>query len=144
MDNLGNDKPIPFDDGDKPIPLGDSPSSGSPGVSRAPLNLGGGGGRPAPAAKPAPKIVAPTPASRRPAAAPTATAPATAAPAGARITGMRTFYTKLHAGAMDFLGEQICKWLAENPQINIKMTNITTGDVQGKKTEPNLLITVWY
>ena len=156
MNNLGNssfsgenDKPIPFDEVDKPIPLGDNPSSGSPGVSRAPLNLGGGsGGKTAPAAKPAPKVATPAPAPRRPA--PVAAAPAaapTAAPAvptGARITGMRTFFTKLHAGAIDFLGEQICRWLAENPEINIKMTNITTGDVQGKKTEPNLIITVWY
>ena len=144
MDNLGNnsssssdvDKPIPFDDGS-------GASSGSPGVSRAPLNLGGGGGNPAPAAKPAPKIAAPQPAATKPiAAAPTPVA--IPAAAGGRITGMRTFHTKLHAGAIEFLGEQICRWLAENPEIVIKQTNITTGDVQGKKTEPNLIMTVWY
>jgi hypothetical protein len=153
MDNLGNNsfsgennKPIPFDEVDKPIPLGDSPSDGAPGVSRAPLNLGGGGSKPAPVAKPAPKVAARAPAPRKPAPAATAPAPAAApvAVAGGRITGMRTFFTKLHAGAMDFLGEQICRWLSENPEINVKMTNITTGDVQGKKTEPNLIITVWY
>lgn len=152
MDNLSNsgylsgsdnDKPIPFDDADKPVSLGNSSSSGSPGVSRAPLNLGGGGGQPAPAAKPAPKTVAPTPAAApKPVAA--TPAPVMGTPAGGRITGMKTFFTKLHAGAIDFLGEQICKWLAENPEIVIKQTNITTGDVQGKKTEPNLIMTVWY
>jgi hypothetical protein len=138
MDNLGNNSLS--GDNDKPIPLGDSPANGSSGVSRAPLNLGGGGGRPVPVAKPALKVAAPAPAQRKPA--PAAAAPAV--PAGGRITGMRTFFTKLHAGAMDFLGEQICRWLEEIPEINIKMTNITTGDVQGKKTEPNLIITVWY
>lgn len=153
MDNLSNsshpsgsdnDKPIPFDDADKPVSLGNGPSSGSPGVSRAPLNLGGGGGQPAPAAKPAPKIVAPTPVPRTASTAVPAAAPAPAVVSGGRITGMKTFFTKLHAGAIEFLGEQICKWLAENPEIVIKQTNITTGDVQGKKTEPNLIMTVWY
>jgi len=144
MNNLGNSS---FSsENDKPIPLGDNPSSGSPGVSRAPLNLGGGsGGQAVPVAKPAPKVAAaPAPAPRKPTPVAAAPAGAPAVPAGGRITGMKTFFTKLHAGAIDFLGEQICRWLEENPEINIKMTNITTGDVQGKKTEPNLIITVWY
>jgi hypothetical protein len=146
MDNLGNNSFPGGSDNDKPIPLGNSPTSGSPGVSRAPLNLGGGGDQPAPAAKPAPKIVAPKPAQKPAATTPVAAAPVTApsAAAGDRITGLRTFHTKLHAGAIEFLGDQICKWLAENPEIVIKQTNITTGDVQGKKTEPNLIMTVWY
>jgi len=141
MDNLGNnDKPIPFDDSDKPTPLGNNATSGSPGVSRAPLNLGGGGtSQPAPAPKavpkPAPKIVTP--------AASTAT-PAAAASDGERVTGVKTFFTKLHAGAMEFLDETIARWLERNPEVHIKHTNITTGDVQGKKTEPNIIITVWY
>jgi hypothetical protein len=141
MDNLGNnDKPIPFDDPDKPDPRGNSSASGSPGVSRAPLSLGGGGAsQPAPAPKaapkPAPKIATP---------APSAAAPAAGASAGERITGVKTFFTKLHAGAMEFLDESIGRWLQKNPEVHIKHTNITTGDVQGKKTEPNIIITVWY
>lgn len=141
MDNLGNnnnrlgsnDQPIPFDDVDKPIPLGNGPSNDSPGVSRAPLTLGGSGGQPAP--KPAPKIVTSTPIATKP------TAPVAA---GARITGVKTFFTKLHPGALEFLDEQINGWLTKNPQVSIKHTNITTGLVQSKKTEPNIIITVWY
>lgn len=61
-----------------------------------------------------------------------------------RITGVRTFFTKLHAGAIDFLDEQITGWLKKNPGIKIKRTNTTVGEVQAKKTEPNIIITVWY
>ncbi len=61
-----------------------------------------------------------------------------------RITGVRTFFTKLHVGAIVFLDDQITDWLKKNPGITIKRTNVTTGMIQGKKTEPNLIIIVWY
>jgi hypothetical protein len=63
---------------------------------------------------------------------------------GDRITGMKTFFTKLHAGALAFLEEQIARWLQDNPDIVIKRTNVVTGDVVGKKVEPNVIITVWF
>lgn len=152
MDNLGNngnpsngnlDKPIPFDNGDKPIPLGNAPATGSPNVSRAPLTLGGGGGktRAAPAQRP-PSAARPTP--------PASAAPVKRAPAeapvsnGQRITGVKTFFTKLHPGALEFMDDQIGSWLKDHPDIYIKHTNITTGEVQAKKTEPNVIITLWY
>jgi hypothetical protein len=161
MDNLGNgnlssnddlDKPIPFgEDLDTPIPLDDNPTGGSPGVSRAPLSLGGGGAAPAPAPRPQ----APAPRPQAPAARPQASGPRPQAPApadkaatsaapGGRITGVKTFFTKLHGGAIEFLDGQISSWLKANPQIAIKRTNIAVGEVQAKKTEPNILITVWY
>lgn len=124
------------------------PAGGPAPVSRAPLNLGGTG------APPAPPTAAPTPASAAtPAAAPKPpvlgpkpVAPRAAAPAGNgdRITGCKTFFTKLHPGAIDFLDEQINQWLKDNPGVVIKLTNTTTGEVQGKKTEANILMTVWY
>jgi hypothetical protein len=70
--------------------------------------------------------------------------PATKAVSSTRITGVKTFFTKLHPGAIEFLDEQICMWLKGNPGVSIKQTNVTTGLVQSKKTEPNILITVWY
>lgn len=151
MDSLSNnnrlsksDQPIPFDSIDKPIPLGNGSPKDSPGVSRAPLNLGGGGGQPAPTPtpapkavpKPAPKIVVPTSGARKP------EIPATSS--GQRITGVKTFFTKLHPGALEFLDEQITRWLDKNPQVVIKHTNVVTGDIQAKKTEPNIIINVWY
>jgi hypothetical protein len=61
-----------------------------------------------------------------------------------RITGCKTFFTKLHPGAIDFLDGQINQWLKDNPSVVIKMTNTAVGEVQGKKTEDNILMTVWY
>lgn len=130
--------PIPFDDG----------SADESGISHAPLNLGGG-------STPAPKPATPKPAAPKPAQSTAQTPkietpksfrekPTEKAVSSDRITGVKTFFTKLHAGAINFLDEQISKWLTENPGIVIKRTNTVTGEIQGKKTEPNIIITVWY
>jgi hypothetical protein len=130
--NLGGqnlNEPIPLDqDLDKPIPFDDTGGGGS-GVSHSPLNLGGG------STAQAPKIEVPKPPAKKPAAKAVSTD---------RITGVKTFFTKLHPGAMNFLDEQITEWLKGNPDVSIKRTNVATGHVQAKKTEPNILITVWY
>jgi len=122
------DKPIPLDnDLDKAILFDDDTSQTK--VSHSPLTLGGG--REASVAKP----VTETHIAEKSGEEKVSTG---------RITGVKTFFTKLHAGAMEFLDEQIKKWLQENPGVHIKLTNTTTGEVQGKKTEPNIIITVWY
>ncbi len=122
MENLDSGR-FAGDDDDKPIPLDDEGPGGA-SVSHSPLNLGGGGRAgmtgPAPRAEGG-KVVS-----------------------ADRITGIKTFFTKLHPGAMEFLDEQINKWLKDNPGIQIKRTDTTTGEVQAKKTEPNIIITVWY
>jgi hypothetical protein len=118
---------IPFDrNSDKPIPF-DIGDTSQPGISHSPLDLGAGTteaqkiAMPKPVLKPQEKIVSTD-----------------------RITGLKTFFTKLHPGALEFLDEQISAWLKQNPGIVIKRTNVTTGEVQAKKTEPNIIITVWY
>ena len=128
MDNINLNNPLnqprPVNkDIDKPIPFDDS------GVSHAPLDLGG--------TSPVqiPKVQAPKPVVKK---------PVVKTASMDRITGVKTFFTKLHPGAMNFLDEQISRWLADNPGIRIKHTNVTTGEVQAKKTEPNIIITVWY
>lgn len=123
---------IPFDDNEGPEMQ----------ISHAPLNLGGGDAAPAPAAKPKPK---PAPV-QAPAATPkpAASQQVAAAPSTGRITGVKIFFTKLHAGALDFLSGQITEWLQKNPDVVIKRTNATIGEVAAKKTEQNLIITVWY
>jgi len=114
--NQDQNKPIPFDDGLS--------------ISHKPLDLGGGGSVPQETEQEA--------------------APAPVREAGKRvswpdrITGAKTFYTKLHPGAIEFLDDQICKWLMDNPGVHIKRTNVVTGDVVAKKTEPNIIVTVWY
>jgi len=127
------DKPVPLDDKlDKPIPFDADDTSGS-NVSHTPLNLGGAGTTKAPA-EPAGPAVKPT--TKAP------TEKAISSPD--RIIGVRTFFTKLHAGAINFLDEQITNWLKANPGITIKRTNTVTGEIQAKKTEPNIIVTVWY
>ena len=142
MDNLGGvnsggqrlNDPIPFDDG----------VAEAKGVSHAPLNLGGTSPAPAPqgiapkpVAKPSgpPAAVVARPVPVRP------TVPT--APTG-RIQGVKTFFTKLHPGAIIFLDEQITRWLSENPNIMVKQTNVAVGEVEAKKTEANIIITVWF
>ena len=113
---------------DKPIPFDDS-SMSDKGVSHAPLDLGG--------TSPVQisKVESPKPAAKKPTEKTASTD---------RIVGVKTFFTKLHPGAINFLDEQITRWLTENPGIQVKRTNVTTGDLQAKKTEPNIIISVWY
>jgi len=122
-------QPIPFGrDSDKPIPF-DSAGTGQAGVSHSPLDLGAG------STTEATKIAIPKPVEKK----------ITDKIASTdRITGVKTFFTKLHPGALEFLDEQISAWLKQNPGITIKHTNTATGEVQAKKTEPNIIITVWY
>jgi hypothetical protein len=114
---MENNEPIPFDNS----------------VSHSPLDLGGGG------TAGTPKIEMPAQPPK-----PTLQKPGEKISSAERITGVKTFFTKLHAGAIEFLDEIITKWLKDNPSISIKHTNLVTGEIQGKKTEPNLIIVVWY
>jgi hypothetical protein len=124
-------KPMPFNnDSDEPSTFNNSDDTS---ISHSPLNLGGSSTIDIPKVKAAAET----------------TGPAEKQPVGTtasteRITGVRTFFTKLHAGAIEFLDEQITDWLKNNPGITIKRTNAITGEIQGKKTEPNIIITVWY
>ena len=133
MENFDLNNPLnrpapPGQDIDKPIPFDDSDTSDK-GVSHAPLDLGGT------APVQIPKVEMPKPTVKK---------PVVKAASSDRIEGIKTFFTKLHPGALNFLDEQITRWLNENPNIHVKRTNITTGEVQAKKTEPNIIITVWY
>ena len=110
-----NDSSIPFDD--TPIPFDDSEGLSDTGISHIPVNLGSSG-----ASKPTKKKTVST----------------------KRITGAKTFCTKLHEGSIEFIDERIKDWLAENPGIVVRRTNTVTGTVTGKKSEPNLIVTVWY
>lgn len=117
--NLQNQR---LDQQDKPIPF-DSKTPSQVPVSRQPITVGA---RPAPVQQPA-----------RPASVQTASV-------ADRIIGMKTFFAKLHPGSLTFLEEQVAAWLKEHPAVKIKTTNVTVGEVQGKVTEPNLIVVVWY
>ena len=116
-----HNKPIPFDDEEtidvsySPLHLSSNSAAGTPNVEQ--INRSARGFE----KKPAGKIVS-----------------------SERISGVKTFFTKLHIGAIDFLDGQINDWLNDNPGVTVKRTNVTTGLIQGKKTEPNIIISVWY
>lgn len=143
MDNVSSNNPNPKPraptplEGETapPIRLEPAPAAGSPGVSRAPLTLGSSAGAavpPAPSAAPRAPVLRPAP-----------PRPAAVAP-GERIATCKTFFTKLHPGALRFLEEQITGWLRDNPGVIIKRTDVVTGDITEKKAEPSLIIVVWY
>ena len=132
-------EPIPLDG---PIPF-ENIGPGESGISHAPLDLGGGSTAPAPKAA-APKAAAPKPVAKPSASLATGGQAGENLMSGDRIVAMKTFFTKLHAGAIDFLEEQIARWLKSNPDVVVKRTNVVTGPVVGKKVEPNIIITVWY
>lgn len=139
MDNIDGSNSEALTPDEEPISLGDTPIepipfddsndvSGST-VSHSPLNLGGDSvvefavpDRSAPSTKKAKaKLVS-----------------------SENITGVKTFFTKLHVGSIGFLDEQINNWIKANPDIVIKKTNATTGMLVGKKNEPNIIINIWY
>ena len=132
MDNFDSSNITPSKDRNAPIPFDDDDKSGA-SVSHSPLNLGGGGTAEAPKVEATPHLVKPD-----------AKKSAEKVVSAERITGVKTFFTRLHAGAIDYLSEQISNWLKQNPGITIKRTDTVTGEVAGKKTEPNIIITVWY
>lgn len=127
MDNFESSNSDKKEDLDAPIPFDDDDTSKA-SVSHSPLDLGGGTAE-VPTAQPMTPIAKKT---------------AEKIVSSERITGAKTFFTKLHPGAIDFLDEQITNWLSDNPGVTIKRTNIITGPVQGKTTEPNIIITIWY
>jgi hypothetical protein len=132
MDNFGIDETPSGRNRNEQISFNKDDTSGA-GVSHSPLDLGGGG---TPGTPKIERPVQPVGLAAKKLAESTASAE--------RIIGIKTFFAKLHPGAIDFLDEQITKWLKDNPAITIKRTNIVTGEIQGKKTEPNIIITVWY
>jgi len=150
-----SDAPIPFDIEDEPVaaPKPAAPARPAAAVSHAPLTMG------------AAATAGTTPGAPRAAARPAQPKAAPAKPAGPRIVinkpperhvadiqtssddrvcGVKTFFTKLHPGAMDFLDDQINDWLKAHPEVRVKMTNTCVGEVASKKSEPNIILTVWY
>jgi len=59
-------------------------------------------------------------------------------------TRCRLFHCKLTEGAVDFMSGQINDWLDQNDEIVVKFANSTIGNFEGKHTEPNLIVTIYY
>ena len=63
---------------------------------------------------------------------------------GQNATRVRTFHAKLNDAAINYLSEQINEWIDSHEDVEVKFTNTTIGVVEGKRTEPHLIVNVWY
>jgi hypothetical protein len=57
---------------------------------------------------------------------------------------VRTFHAKLSEAALHHLDEQMNAWLKRHPEVEIRFANTTVGVFEGKHSEPNLVVTVFY
>jgi len=65
-------------------------------------------------------------------------------PLTAGATRCRLFHCRLSEGAMDHMIHEINDWMDENEDIVIKFVSSTIGPFEGKRVEPNLIMTVFY
>lgn len=65
-------------------------------------------------------------------------------PPSVGATRCRTFHSKLSAAAIEFMNNQINDWLDGNADIFIKHATTCIGPFEGKHTEQNLIITIFY
>jgi hypothetical protein len=64
-------------------------------------------------------------------------------PTGTGSTHVRTFVAKLTKEGIAYMDEQINTWLAENPEAVVKFATVAQGDIQGRTTDPSLLVSIW-
>ena len=62
---------------------------------------------------------------------------------GQGATRCRIFRSKIAIASLDFMENQINEWL-DSDQIEIKHVGHVIGTMEGKRPEPNLIVTVWY
>ena len=56
----------------------------------------------------------------------------------------RVFHSKISDTSLKGLEDQINDWLDANPDIEVKHVGHNIGSMQGKVTEDNLVVTVWF
>lgn len=65
-------------------------------------------------------------------------------PSAAGASRCRTFHCRLSDGAIEFMMHQMNDWMDSNDEIVIKFVNSSIGLFEGKHTEQNLMVTVFY
>lgn len=59
-------------------------------------------------------------------------------------TRCKTFHGKLTDAAIAYLNDQINEWVDAHDEVEIKFSQMTVGVVEGKHSEPHLIITIFY
>ena len=62
---------------------------------------------------------------------------------GTGATRCRVFHSKITVGAIDHMVSQINEWL-DGSEAEVKHVTQVVGVMEGKKSEPNVILTVWY
>ncbi len=62
---------------------------------------------------------------------------------GAGATRCRMFHSKVTLTALDHMISTVNEWL-DSEEIELKYISQVIGTMEGKKPEPNVIITVWY
>ena len=65
-------------------------------------------------------------------------------PQAVAATRCRTFHAKLNAGAVAFMNDQINSWVDAHEDVVIKFASTDIGIFEGKKADPNLIVTLFY
>lgn len=65
-------------------------------------------------------------------------------PNGVGASRCRTFHCRISQGAVDFMNNQINEWLDGDPDVTLKFANSVIGMFEGKHTEPNIIMTVFF
>ena len=56
----------------------------------------------------------------------------------------RIFHAKLNDGALQFMQDQINEWIDQSPEVDVKNVSTNVGVVEGKTSQPHLIITIFY
>lgn len=56
----------------------------------------------------------------------------------------RIFHAKLNDGALQFMQDQINEWIDQSPEVDVKSVSTDVGVVEGKTSQPHLIITIFY
>jgi len=62
---------------------------------------------------------------------------------GTGATRCKIFHSKIAVGPMEYMQKSINDWV-DSGDIEIKDVTQVVGIMEGKRPEPNLIITIWY
>lgn len=62
---------------------------------------------------------------------------------GTGATRCKTFHSKLRVDALEFLDDQVNKWLDDHPDYEVKFVTTSMGILTGKTKEEALFMNVW-